>query len=118
MPSLTQKMQLVRQLDLTPQQLTKLQNRVQEYAKLKAQMDALKDEMELKKADIEDLREIAGEKTIELPGYGTVSLVEGVTTSLDKTKLLASGVTLAQYDGAMVTKPKKAYILVTPSAGE
>lgn len=38
-----------------------------------------------------------------------VTLVRGVTTSLDKQKLIAGGVTLAQLEAATTTKPKKPY---------
>lgn len=58
----------------------------------------------------------SGYEALQIAG-SKVTLVRGVTNTLDKLKLYAQGVTQAQVERATVTKPKKPYWKIT-AAGE
>lgn len=114
MPSLTLEQTPNVEVHLTPQLRTKLQNRLQTIAKLRAQIEAATDQLTLAEADVEDVRAIAGFKSGDFPGYGKVTRVEGQTSkSMTRKALLAVGVTLAQMEAATKEKPKKGYTLIT-----
>lgn len=103
------------QLELTPQLRTRIQNKLNAYMKADAEFEVAKDRLDALHADLVDLREIAG-GDIDMPGYGKVTDKDnGTTKTLDKTKLLAMGVTLAMIAEATVEKPKKHSVLVTPA---
>jgi hypothetical protein len=105
------------QLELTPQLRTRIQNKLNAYRKADAEYEKAKDVLEALHADLVDLREMAG-GDIDFPGYGKVTVKDnGTVKTLDKTKLMAIGVTLAQLTDCTVEKPKKSSVLVTP-AGE
>lgn len=114
MPSLTLEQTPNQELNLTPQLRTKLQNRLQTVAKLRAQIETLADQLTLAEADVEDARALAGFKSGDFPGYGKITRVDGLTSkSMTRKALLAEGVTLAQMAAATKEKPKKAYTLIT-----
>jgi hypothetical protein len=48
---------------------------------------------------------------------GTATWVFPTKSTLDKKKLLAQGVTLAQIEAATITAPGKPYLLITPKKG-
>lgn len=118
MPTLSATVNVTDELELAPQLRTRMQNKLQLLAQKLELLEAAKEEVDAVKADLSDLREIAGFKKLEFPGYGTVTLVEGTTSTLDKKKLLAQGVTLAMLENATVVKPKKAYTLCTPAGSK
>lgn len=62
---------------------------------------------------IDGLREQTGEKALDVDGY-KVTLIEPVTSKLDRVKLLAAGVTESQLEMGTVTCPGKAYVKVSP----
>jgi dynactin complex subunit len=101
---------------IEPRVRARIETKLREYGKLEQQIDKLNEELEVLKADLVDLREITGYKALDLPGFGKITLVDGGTTkSLDKKKLLAQGVTMAQLEMATVEKPKKGHTLITPA---
>jgi len=75
-------------------------------------------------AAIDHAKETIGEMVTET-GYealaiasSKITLVRGVSSTLDKKKLLAMGVTLAQLDAATVVKPKKPYWKISGAGDE
>lgn len=113
MPGLS--LQQTTNLELTPQLRTRIQNKLLAYAKADKAFDDAKDALDSLHADLVDLREMAG-GDLDMPGYGKVTVKDnGTVKTLDKTKLLAIGVTLAQITDCTVEKPKKSSVLVTPA---
>jgi hypothetical protein len=58
------------------------------------------------------LREETGEQSISLNGF-IVTEIRGTITTLDKKKLIAQGVTVAQIEAATITRPKRSYEKIT-----
>ena len=118
MPKLTQSIKAtattttVQTVALKPRLKTQLLNELQSYAVLKAEADAIKLAMDCHKATIREIRESTGEKALDIEGF-KITDVTGTSSKLDKKKLLAEGVTLAQIERCTVTKPKKAYEKIT-----
>lgn len=102
-------------IELSPQQRTKLQNRLLAIQKLRAQIDELKDELALKEADAEDIRAAVDAKTLDEPGYGRVTYVpEGTSGArLNEKMLLANGVPKSTIDKSKKSGKRKAYTLIT-----
>lgn len=74
---------------------------------LSREQERVKEELEIAFADYDEYDLLrAGVRVHDL----NVKLVEGVSTKLDKKKLLEQGVTMAQIEAATTTKPKKAYV--------
>lgn len=100
------------EVELKPSVRRKLLAELRAYASLKEQRDALSEQMDTKKVAIGAIREATGEQSIALEGF-KVTEVRGVSSKLDKKKLLLQGVTMAQIEAATTTSPKKPYELVT-----
>lgn len=116
MPVLTTEQATKVEVELAPALRTRIQNTLLAYAKADAAYEAAKDELEKLHGDLCDLREMAGYKELELPGYGRLLLVDGGTTkTLDKKKVYAKGITPEQLEDCYVEKPKKGHVLVTPA---
>lgn len=119
MPQLTTVLVGDTEQEIKPQLKTLLQNRLKKLATLYQQFETLSDEIAVVEGDIEDARQLAGYLKMDFPGYGGVTRVEGQTTKkLDKTKLIAGGVTLAQIEAATTEKPKKGHTLFRPAGIE
>ncbi len=112
MPSLSVTTTTTTTVELRPSLKRKLLTELRAYAELKAQADAIELAMNAHKATIRGLREGTGEKSLELEGFKTTD-VTGETSKLDTKLLLLNGVTMGQINAATITKPKKAYELVT-----
>jgi hypothetical protein len=100
------------EVQLEPKLVTKLTNELAIYAELEAELELSKQALDAQKSKVTQLAEQTGEKSFGVNGH-KVTLVEGTTSSLDKKKLIALGVTTAMLEEATVTKPKKAYWLIT-----
>ena len=108
MPALTATVTTTRELVLKPTVRRKLLTELKTYQELKGQLDAIKSAMDKHKGVIGKLREETGEQSIKIDGF-SVTLVAPVRSTLDKQKLIAQGVTMAQIDAATVVKPGAAY---------
>lgn len=87
------------------------------YGELKTQLEAIKLEMSKAKDNIEGALIDTGETSIALDGY-KATYVSPVRTHLGKQKLIASGVTLAQIEGATIVRPGKSYVKVSTPGGK
>lgn len=100
-------------VEIEPALRQKLVKRLAIFAKLDAEYELAKAKRDKEKLNIEGYFEQTEAKSIELEGLATITRVEGVTSSLDKKLFVQQGGTLAQLENATVTKPKKAYTLIT-----
>lgn len=82
-----------------------------QYTGLLEQITLLEELASAEKAKIRAILEEAGTDKTSQDGYH-IALVRGTTSSLDKKRLLAQGVTEAMIAAATVTKPKQPYITV------
>lgn len=101
------------EVKLAPGLKTKIQNRLKLAKVAKAALDKAKADFEREKMILGGLREQAGEQSLTLDGYGTITEVRGTSKKLDKKKFVAAGGSLAMLEAATVETPKKAYELVT-----
>lgn len=117
MPKLSQQVQTTvtakSEVKLSPALRLKLQKRLKIAKELKVAYDAAKAAFEREKMVLGGLREQAGEQSLTLEGFGTITEVRGTSKKLDKKKFVAMGGSLAMLEGATTEKPKKAYELVT-----
>lgn len=100
------------EVKLAPKLEKQLRQRLQNYAALKAEVASLIAALDDEKAAIGKLREKTGHTSVQLDGF-TVTQVTGVTSKLDKKKLIQLGCAAAWIEEATVTTPKKPYELVT-----
>lgn len=100
------------EVQLTRLQQRKLRTELKAYQDLLAERKALDAAIDDHKAAIDRFREQIGEKSLLFEGY-RVTLVEGVSTKLDKKRLIGMGVSPAQIEEATVTTPKKPYLKVS-----
>jgi len=100
------------QIVLKPSLKTKLMKELRLYAELRSQREAIDAAMDKHKASIEVIRDEAGEQSLKVEGY-TISLVAPVRAILDKMRLIANGVTLAQIEDSTVHKPSKPYCKIS-----
>lgn len=82
------------------------------YAELKREQTAIQKAMDGHRDSIGKLREETGEQSISLNGF-IVTEIRGTITTLDKKKLIAQGVTVAQIEAATITRPKRSYEKIT-----
>lgn len=101
------------EVTIEPALRQKLVKRLALFAKLDADYELAKAKRDKEKLNIEGYFEQTEAKSIELAGIATITRVEGVTSSLDKKLFVQQGGTLAQLENATITKPKKAYTLIT-----
>lgn len=99
-------------IKLQPTLKRKLLTELRAYAELDQQVKAIKHARDKHKDAVRTLRESTGEGSLTIEGF-RITDVTGVSSTLDKKKLIAQGVTLAQIEAATVTKPKKAYEKIT-----
>jgi hypothetical protein len=83
---------------------------------LKVQMEAIQHLMEIERLTVQQYMVEAGVDKMQVDGLN-LAIVRGVTSTLDKKKLLALGVTAAQLEMATTTTPKKPYLSIRESAG-
>ena len=100
------------EVTLKPSVKAKLLRELHEYANAKQLLEIAQTKVDKHKAIVAAIREDIGEQSISLDGY-TVTLVAGTKSKLDKGKLVAQGVSLAQIEMATVVSPSKAYVLIT-----
>jgi hypothetical protein len=100
------------EVELKPALRRKLLTELEAYADLQMQEKLIRSAMDEHKAEITKLREMTGENSLSLEGFKT-TWVTGTTSSLDKKKLIALGVTMAQIEEATVTKPRRGFEKIT-----
>jgi hypothetical protein len=93
---------------LSPEVGARLAAGLDTYHELVAQRKVLDALIDIEKETIGEMVTATGYEALAI-AKSRVTLVRGVTTSLDKVKLIAQGVTLAQIAAATTTKPKKPY---------
>ena len=101
-----------KEITLKPAVRRKLLTELKAYSELKQQLDAIKHAMDKHKATIGGLRDMTGEKALELEGF-KIRLVEPTRSTLDKKKLVELGCATAWIEEATTTKPTKPYEKVT-----
>lgn len=101
------------EVKLAPRLKTKIQNRLKLAKVAKAALDKAKADFEREKMILGGLREQAGEQSLTLDGYGTITEVRGFSKKLNKKKFVAAGGSLTMLEEATESTPKKAYELVT-----
>lgn len=98
---------------LAPKLKQALQTRLLQYAKLQKELKAIEARMETLKAEMGDLRDEAGEMSIALEGYGTVTLVCPTYKKFNPKLFVANGGELATYNQSVEEKPKSPYNKIT-----
>lgn len=98
-------------VELSPELRQALHAALSQYLGYQEQIALLTDLANTEKATIQTILEEAGTNKVTHDDH-TVSLVRGISTSLDKKRLVALGVGESVIAQAMVTKPKKPYITV------
>lgn len=94
---------------LTPIQQARLHASMSQIAGLKDQIALLDEAITEEKVKLTALLAEASAEKLTAAGY-TVRIVRGVSTSLDKKKLIAQGITVAQIEAATTHRPKKPYL--------
>lgn len=108
-----------KQVKLAPQLKKKLLVAMKEHAAIAAQIKVLEFAKKGKRDKVEDIlvNEI-GEESLSIDGY-KATFISPIKTRLDKAKLIAQGVTMAQIEMATITTPGKSYTKITaPGAAE
>lgn len=112
MPTLTATVSTTKEITIKPALRTKLLKEFRLYAALRDQLKAIESAMDKHKANIGKIRDETGEQSLNVDGF-KVTLVAPIRSSLDKAKLIAQGVTIAQIENATVHKPGRAYEKLT-----
>jgi hypothetical protein len=102
------------EVEIAPEVQAHLAGVLSTYTDLKMQIDALTSQLDTEKAVIKLILEDAGVDSVKAFGY-SLSIVKGTTSTLDKAKLKAQGVTEAMLLAATTVKPKKPYLSVRGS---
>lgn len=115
MPKLTQEVTVAQttELVLSPKLTLALQTKLTAYAKLAAEKKALKLHMDKLTAELDLLRDEAEEMSVNVEGYGTVTLVAGEYSKFNPKLFVSLGGELSVYKAAVELKPKKAFTKVT-----
>ncbi len=100
------------EVELTVKQRQELLSQFRQYQHLKQRADAIKVQMEQVKGKIAGIRDDLGVPSVGLEGFKT-TLVAGTREAFDKEKFIDLGGDLSIYNRSMVTRPTKAYELVT-----
>ena len=100
------------EVKITGLQRRKLLTELRAFEELKSQRDAIDHAIQSHKDAVDKIREQLGEQSFALEGY-KVTQVCGVSSKLDKKKLLALGVSMAMMEQATVTTPKRPYLLIS-----
>ncbi len=102
----------VAELGLAPAVKEHLDALLATYGELSFDIDLLSHQRDIERLAIGNILEEAGVDKAKAADF-SLCWVRGATTSkLDKTKLLAQGVTMAQIEAATTTKPKKVYFMI------
>lgn len=112
MPATSLTVKTEQDITIKPTVRKKLLTALRTYAELRVDLKAIEAAMDKQKGTIGAIREEIGEQSLGLEGF-TVTLVAGVRSTLDKAKLIAQGVTVAQIEAATTTKPTKPYTKIT-----
>lgn len=115
MPSLTTTQ--TTEVKISPALKKKLLLKLKTYASIKVLVEVQLRGLDIIKEEIEELFIQAGEfealqAGVKVDGYSTKH-ISGVNSRLDKRKLLEQGVSMAQLENAMVTKPSKPYVKIS-----
>jgi hypothetical protein len=110
------------EIKLAPQLKTKILRKLRQYAELKLQAKAIESAQAKIRQETEAAFADAGEFAALQAGIRVddfrVCHVSPVRTTLDKQRLIAEGVTVAQIEAATLTVPGRAYLKITvPGAG-
>lgn len=96
------------EVQLAPEVGARLAASLDTYHELVTEKKILEAAIEVEKAAIGAVVLATGYEALGIAN-SRITYVRGVTTTLDKGKLIAQGVTLAQIEMATTTKPKKPY---------
>lgn len=105
------------EVKLEPKLKAKLLKEMKTYAMLEAQYEVLGAALAKSKDKAADLLSEAGVKKVKIDGH-TAFTVEGTYSFLDKTKLIALGVTTEMLEEATVTRPKSPYTRIIHPASK
>lgn len=98
-------------VDLAPVAAAHLSATLDTLAELKFQIDALQHLVDIERQTVQQYMDEAGVDKMQIAGVH-LAIVRGVTSTLDKKKLIALGVTPAQIEMATTTTPKKPYLTI------
>jgi hypothetical protein len=101
---------------LTPELEARLHSALTQYAGIREQIAMLEEVADEEKAKMQAILDEAGADKTTQDGYH-VAIVRGTSSSLDKKRLIALGVSEAMIQQATVIKPKRPYLSVR-KAGE
>jgi hypothetical protein len=102
---------------LEPKLRKRLQLKLQEYAKIHAQIAPLKAKLKALTQELGAVRDETGEMSVALEGYGIVTLVAGTYKKFNEKLFVRIGGDLGLYKEALEEKPKKAYNKITLPGG-
>jgi hypothetical protein len=109
--SLSQTTELIAAVELSPELQTRLHSSITQYTGLQEQITMLEEMAAAEKVSIMAILEEGETDKVTQDGYH-VAIVTGSSSSLDKKKLVALGVTEAMIAAATTTKPKKPYVML------
>lgn len=98
-------------IEIAPELQARLSALLCTYAHLKIQLEAVQTQVDIEKAALKQILEEIGTDSVASDGYH-LNIIKGTTSTLNKLKLLAEGVTLAMLEAATVTRPKKPYLSI------
>lgn len=104
------------QPELAPELRETLQTALNSYLAYQEQIKMLKALQDDAGKDLQAVLEDAGVGSYKVP-EATITIIRGTNSRLDKKKLYAQGITVAQVEAATTRTPKKPYVKVT-RAGE
>lgn len=114
MPKLTTAATVTNTVKLDPKLRKKLTTKMQEFFVKRQAIKKLEGEAEKIKADIESLRDEAGEESIALDGIGTVTLVAPVRKKFNPKKFVSNGGDLDIYNQSFDDVLSRPYTKVSP----
>jgi hypothetical protein len=112
MPGLQQTVTQTTDLQLRPEQRLRLEAALDTYTLLKTDIALLTEQMEIEKSKIGKVLADYGVDKAQTEDFHLCWIRGSHSSSLDKKKLIAQGVTTAMLEAAMVSKPKKDYFMI------
>lgn len=103
---------VVKSVQIKPALKRRMRTELKALATVKEQIAALESRLATHRESIEECLIETGEQSLSLDGY-KVTLVQPITSRLDKQKLVTLGVTTAQIEMATIVSPGTPYIKVT-----
>jgi len=105
-------------VELAPEVRARLEALLYNYQQLAAEFDILEEQLDIEVAAMKAIYDENGIKKAVIDGT-PVSIVTGMSSSLDKLKFVELGGSLEQLNNATVKKPKRPYLRIgNPKPGE